>query len=169
MNNNRDHMSQKHLAWHETLEIHELVAFQSIGLLKLKSALPEVKNTPAFSLYSRAIEGLSSNIRDLLAFYPIAPRVEDDFEDDDYRNHDISFYIGDLLALLKTSVRNYAIAITETATPALRKTLKQHLLNAIDQHEAVFLFMEKTGKYPAYNLEKLLTNDMALANRALKK
>lgn len=25
-----------HLAWHETLDLHELVAFQTIGLMKLK-------------------------------------------------------------------------------------------------------------------------------------
>ena len=27
---------RQHLAWHETLEIHELVAFQANGLIKLK-------------------------------------------------------------------------------------------------------------------------------------
>ncbi len=34
--------STHYLAWHETLEIHELVAFQSIGLMKLKKAYPKV-------------------------------------------------------------------------------------------------------------------------------
>lgn len=32
------HQQPQHLAWHETLEIHELVAFQSISLMKLKKA-----------------------------------------------------------------------------------------------------------------------------------
>lgn len=61
-----------HLAWHETLDMHELVAFQTIGLIKLKRA-------------------------------------------------------GDLLGMAKTLVRNYAIAITETATPKLREVLQKQI------------------------------------------
>lgn len=36
---------QNHLAWHETLELHELVAFQSIGLNVRKPG--KVSLTPA--------------------------------------------------------------------------------------------------------------------------
>lgn len=32
------------LAWHETLEMHELVAFQSNELIKLKKMIREVKD-----------------------------------------------------------------------------------------------------------------------------
>jgi spore coat protein F len=35
---------KNHLAWHETLEIHELVAFQVIGLFKLKKQLEKYPN-----------------------------------------------------------------------------------------------------------------------------
>lgn len=157
----------QHLAWHETLEIHELVAFQSVGLLKLKKALPEITDPALKELYVQAIKGLSKNLRELLEFYPLAPR-SDQAEDED-RNEDIPFYAGDLLAFFKTAVRNYAIAITETATPAVRKVLKQHLSNAIDTHAKVYHYMYQKSYYPSYNLQKMLQNDVNLANKALSK
>lgn len=157
----------KHLAWHETLEIHELVAFQSIGLMKLKKAYPEITDPALKGLYNQAIQGLSTSIRELLQFYPMAPRTSE--EDDDIRDDLLPFYAGDLLALFKTGVRNYSIAITETATPALRSVLKQHLMNAIDTHAKVYAFMYGKGLYPSYQLDRLLQNDVNLANKALKK
>ncbi|RKL67036.1 spore coat protein [Salipaludibacillus neizhouensis] len=156
-----------HLAWHETLEIHELTAFQSIGLMKLKKAYPEVTDPALKELYTHAINGLSTNIRELLEFYPLAPRSDED--DDEFRNAETPFYAGDLLVLFKTGVRNYAIAITETATPAVRKVLKQQLIRAIDTHAKVFNYMYEKSYYPSYNLEQLLQNDINLANKALNK
>ncbi|MEW9109585.1 MAG: spore coat protein [Cytobacillus gottheilii] len=156
-----------HLAWHETLEIHELTAFQSIGLMKLKTAYGKVKDPALKELYEQAINGLSANIRELLEFYPLAPR--DDDETDEIREDLLPFYAGDLLALFKTGVRNYSIAITETATPALRTVLKKHLNNAIDTHAKVFTYMYGKSFYPSYNLEKLLQNDVNLANKALQR
>ncbi|MCT8136613.1 spore coat protein [Anaerobacillus sp. CMMVII] len=155
----------KHLAWHETLEIHELVAFQAIGLMKLKKAFPEVTCPTLKKLYTEAITGISTNIRELLRFYDLAPRPERS----EYRDDELPFYAGDLLALFKTSVRNYSIAITETATPELRKVLKQQLNRAIDTHGKVFAYMHERSYYPAYNLNQLLQNDVNLANKALTK
>ncbi|WP_026701486.1 spore coat protein, partial [Salibacterium aidingense] len=86
-----------------------------------------------------------------------------------YRNDDTPFFAGDLLALLKTGVRNYAIAITETATPAVRDVLKRQLMNTIDSHASVFNYMYKRGYYPSYDLHELLKNDVSLANQALSK
>lgn len=155
--------SPKHLAWHETLEIHELVAFQAIGLMKLKKAYPEITDSALKQLYTQAISGLTKNITELLEFYPMAPRSDQD----DERQTDIPFYAGDLLALFKTGVRNYAIAITETATPALRNVLKKHLINSVDTHAKVYNYMYQRGYYPSYDLDKLLQNDVKLANRAI--
>ncbi|WP_066056642.1 spore coat protein [Robertmurraya korlensis] len=157
----------RHLAWHETLEIHELVAFQSIGLMKLKKAFPEVTDPALKNLYNEAIKGLSKNIQDLLKFYPMAPKANR--EDEEIREDLMPFYAGDLLALFKTGVRNYSIAITETATPALRNVLKQHLNAAIDTHAKVYSFMYSKGLYPSYQFDKLLQNDVNLANKALRK
>ena len=39
------HTYPKILAWHETLEMHELVAFQSIGLMKLKIGLNNIQDS----------------------------------------------------------------------------------------------------------------------------
>lgn len=155
---------QKHLAWHETMEIHELVAFQSIGLMKLKKAYREIKDPELKGIYEQSINGISKNIRELLQFYPMAPKPE---RLDEERNDGLPFYSGDLLGLAKTSVRNYAIAITETATPSLRKILTQQLLGAIDLHSKIYQYMYNKGYYPSYNLNKLLSNDRNLANKAL--
>jgi spore coat protein F len=163
MENNPSALRPQHLAWHETLEIHELTAFQSIGLMKLKKALPEVTDSELRALYTQAINGLSSNIVELLEFYPMAPRENHR----DLREDNIPFYAGDLLALFKTGVRNYAIAITETATPGLRSVLKVHLNRAIDTHAKVYNYMYSRNYYPSYNLQQLLQNDVSIAQKAL--
>lgn len=165
----------KHLAWHETLEIHELVAFQSNGLQKLKKSLPEVTDPELKRLYQKAVQGTTRNLRDLLEFFPeMAPlQHRDDYEDmrsieeDDRENPMTGFFAGELLGLAKTTVRNYSIAITETATPAVRRVLKNQLNECIDMHGEVFRYMHDKSFYPAYNLERLLRNDMRLAQRAL--
>ncbi|MDQ0253532.1 spore coat protein F [Evansella vedderi] len=166
-----------HLAWHETLEIHELVAFQSIGLQKLKKSLPEVTDPELRRLYQKAIQGTTRNLRDLLVFFPEMPPFKDredldemrsDSEEEEDREDPMTgFFAGELLGLAKTTVRNYGIAITETATPSVRKVLKRQLSECIDSHEEVFRFMHQRSFYPAYNLETLLKNDMRLAQRAL--
>ena len=158
------HNQPNHLAWHETMEVHELVAFQSVGLVKLKKFIGEVKDAELHALYEHTIKGLESNLEELLRFYSLAPREGEE----DERNMDTGFFSGDLLAFSKTAVRNYAIAITETATPALRQTLNKQMQNAINTHEMVFIFMYKKGLYPAYDLKKLLQNDIKIANNALK-
>ncbi|MNC18113.1 Spore coat protein F precursor [compost metagenome] len=77
------------------------------------------------------------------------------------------FYSGLLLGFAKTAVRSYAIGITETATPKLRETLQKQLNAAILLHGKIFYFMLERGLYPAYDLPKLLSNDVATANKAL--
>lgn len=155
-----------HLAWHETLELHELVAFQSIGLMKIKKALPEVTDPALKALYQQSIIAISNNLNELIRFYQMAPsadRVEVD------RQEDLPFYAGDLLALAKTSVRNYAIAVTETATPMLREVLTKHLLAAVKLHGMVYQYMYQKGMYNSYDLTQLLQNDVNLAQKALSK
>ncbi|MUK88840.1 spore coat protein [Ornithinibacillus sp. L9] len=155
----------RHLAWHETLEIHELVAFQSVGLMKIKNSVGKISDKKLHALYVQTIKDLENNINDLLKFYSLAPRAE---VDEDSARLDQGFFAGDLLAFCKTAVRNYAIAITETATPEVRKTLTNHLQKAINCHANVFNYMYANGLYPAYDIQKLLQNDMNLANKALK-
>ncbi|MFZ3580340.1 spore coat protein [Virgibacillus sp. DJP39] len=153
-----------HLAWHETLEVHELVAFQSLGLMKLKESVGEIKDKELRLLYVTAIKNLEKNIHELLKFYKIAPNPNMDY---DSRKLGTGFYSGDLLVFAKTAVRNYAIAITETATPVLRETLTEQLLKAILLHGEVYEYMNENGLYPSYDLEKLLKNDVRIATKAL--
>jgi spore coat protein F len=156
---------QTTLAWHETLEMHELVAFQSIGLMKLKMGLNNIQDTNLQRIYLQTIEELKMNLNELLQFYPSAPHPG---ESSEYRITD-SFLAGDLLAFAKTAVRNYAVAITETATPALRAVLKKQLNLAVNCHERIYSYMYANGLYPSYNLNELLQNDVMLARNAISR
>lgn len=159
-----DTRNPEHLAWHETLEIHELVAFQAIGLVKLKTAFPEITCPVLKNLYNQSIIAITNNLNELVQFYPLAPNPG---REEDERVDILPFYAGDLLALAKTSVRNYAIAVTETATPVLRSVLTKQLLGAIELHGSVYQYMYERNLYPSYNLNHLLQNDINLVQKAL--
>jgi spore coat protein F len=158
--------NRKKLAWHETLELHEMVAFQSLGLMKLKMSINKVTDTELRELYRLSIRDLEKNLNELLKFYPSAQGYQGR-EEEEVRE-DIGFFAGDLLALSKTMVRNLATAITETATPALRRTFANQLTGAIHGHERVFNYMHKHGYYPAYDLGLLLGHDIENAQKALR-
>jgi spore coat protein F len=157
-------MEQITLAWHETLELHELTVFKTIGLMKLKIGIKQIEDEDLRKIYQRTIKDLELTLGELLQFYPHAPKPG---ESADYRS-DIAFYAGDLLAFSKTEVRYYAVAITETATPILRDILQKHLNLAIKCHEIIFNYMYKNGLYPSYDLNDLFQNDVYLAQKALK-
>src|SRR5690554_8154471 len=95
------------LAWHETLELHELVAFQSNGLVQLKKTVKDVKDPALLKLYKECTHALETNLQELIAFFPQAPAVHHRKEKDP----ETGFYSGSLLGMAKTLVRNYAIAI----------------------------------------------------------
>jgi len=160
-----EHQERKLLAWHETLELHELVAFQSLGLMKLKMSINKVTDPELRELYRKCIHDLEGNLRELLKFYPSAQGYQ--AREEEEVREDIGFFAGDLLALSKTLVRNLAVAITETATPALRKTFTNQLTGAIHGHERVFNYMHKHGYYPAYDLGLLLGHDIQNAQKAI--
>lgn len=153
----------QHLAWHETMEMHELAAFQSNHLIAFKMQITEVKDPQLRALYAETINSLENNLQELLQFYPKAPTVNRGSTSVDMT----AFYAGHLLGFAKTAVRNYAIAITETATPKLRETFQKHLNNAIKLHGDVFYFMYERGYYPSYQLDKLLATDVKNAKTAL--
>ncbi|CEG28359.1 spore coat protein [Bacillus sp. B-jedd] len=154
------------LAWHETLEMHELTAFQSVGLMKTKMGLKRVTDTQLREIYQGTVRDLEENLTELLQFYPSAPGQVGRDDEEDLRE-DNGFYAGDLLAMSKTLVRNYGIAVTETATPQLRRTFTNHLTKAVRGHERIYNYMYSKGLYPSYDLGKLLQNDITLARRAI--
>ncbi|MGG6313390.1 spore coat protein [Paenibacillus macerans] len=144
------------------MELHELVAFQSTHLAVFKKKLPTIQDPALKNLYAETIKALEQNLRELLKFYPMAPSMPRNAGPDM-----TAVEAATLLGFLKTAVRSYAIAITETATPQLRETFQKQLLGAISLHAKVFHFMHQHGHYPAYNLEQLLAHDVKMANSAL--
>lgn len=154
----------RHLAWHETLEVHELVMMQSTALMKMKMFIGEVKDQSLRGIYREGISNLEKNLRELLEFYALAPR-----EDEDERERDLGkgFYAAELLSFTKAAISSYATAVSETATPRLRKVLTNQLVKCIEFHGKVFQYMYDNGLYPAYDLKKLLENDLKNARKAL--
>lgn len=155
----------QHLAWHETLDMHELVMFQANHLIAFKMQLNEVKDSELHALYVESIRSIEQNLKELLVYYPKAPTATRADSVDDMT----AFYAGHLLGFAKTAVRNYAIAITETATPQLRETLQKQLNSAIMLHGKIYYFMHERGLYPSYHLDQLLALDVTVANKALSK
>jgi spore coat protein F len=153
-----------HLAWHETMEMHELAAMQAHGLMDFKMQLPNVQDPTLRGLYTETIHGVEQNLRELVPFYPLAPVAP---APGGTRADLTAFYAGHLLNFAKNSVRNYAIGITETATPSLRETFQRHLIKAVQLHGKVFYFMLQRGYYPAYQLDRLLANDLKMVNQAM--
>ena len=152
----------RHLAWHETLELHELIALQSNCLIHLKKSLKKVTNPELRDLFLFSIRSLEKNIKELVPFISRAPRAYAH-----ERQDDSAFFAGNLLGAAKTSVRTYAAAITETATPELKSVFTKHLNNSIKWHTKVFEYMNKHGYYPAFDLHQLLTNDAENAEKSI--
>jgi hypothetical protein len=50
--------------------MHELVAFKTNGLMKLKKAVHDVNDLDLKKLYFQTIEAIESNLRELLNFIP---------------------------------------------------------------------------------------------------
>lgn len=73
----------------------------------------------------------------------------------------------DLLITSKAAVRNLAVAITETATPSVKKLLRRELDNAIDTHDKIAQYMIKNEMYHAYDLNEQMEHDLEKADIAL--
>jgi len=55
-----------HLAPHETLELHELIAYKNVGLFKLKLMCGMVCDPALKQLYMKAIHATECDIRELM-------------------------------------------------------------------------------------------------------
>src|SRR3954453_6263701 len=73
----------------------------------------------------------------------------------------------DLLISAKSGVRNYAMAVTETGTPEIKEKLTRHLMEALDMHEKVSLYMEEKGWYHAWDTNEQINLDLNNINTAL--
>jgi similar to spore coat protein len=72
-----------------------------------------------------------------------------------------------MLMSAKSAVKNYALAITETATPEVRHTLIQHLEEAVEGHKQISTYMINKGYYHPNDTSKQLQLDMNTAKTAL--
>jgi len=72
----------------------------------------------------------------------------------------------DFLISAKAAVRNYTVAITETATPELRNALREQLRDAIQTHENITNYMVAKGYYHPHELGEQLQVDLTAANTA---
>lgn len=73
----------------------------------------------------------------------------------------------DLLISAKSSVRNYAMAVTEAATPEIKETLIRHLEEAIDMHERLSVYTMERGWYLPWNLDEQIRFDIQTIDTAL--
>lgn len=73
----------------------------------------------------------------------------------------------DLLNAAKAEIKMYALAITETHTPDVRKTFIDHLESAIENHQKITKYMITKGYYHPYNTDWQNDVDMKAVNTAL--
>lgn len=73
----------------------------------------------------------------------------------------------DLLIAAKSGVRNYAIAITEAATPEVRAVLHNQLHESIEMHEEITSYMMSNGWYHPYDTDEQIQLDLKTASTAL--
>jgi similar to spore coat protein len=74
----------------------------------------------------------------------------------------------DLLLSSKSGVRSLAVAITETATPEIKKLLKRELETAIDLHDKIAQYMIEKEMYHAYDIKEQVSQDLKNAKEAMK-
>ncbi len=74
----------------------------------------------------------------------------------------------DLLLSAKSGVRSLAVAITETATPEIKKVLKNELETAIDLHDKIAQYMIEKEMYHAYDIKEQVSQDLKNAKEAMK-
>ncbi|MFP3123595.1 spore coat protein [Ectobacillus funiculus] len=74
----------------------------------------------------------------------------------------------DMLIAAKSAIKQYALAITETATPEIRSTLTQHLEDCINFHKQISDYMVNKGYYFPLDTSKQVQVDTDMADQALK-
>ncbi|MFB4164289.1 spore coat protein [Alteribacillus sp. JSM 102045] len=73
----------------------------------------------------------------------------------------------DLLLSAKAAVRNYAIALTEAASPEVRNVLRNQLQTAINYHGEVSELMMKKKWFHPYNVNQQQLLDITAAQNAI--
>lgn len=79
-----------------------------------------------------------------------------------------SAFAMDFLLAVKTGIRNYGFAITETANPELRRALHKQMEAAIDLHTEISDLMVKKGWLHPHNLKEQFPIDLKSAETAVQ-
>lgn len=74
----------------------------------------------------------------------------------------------DFLMAAKNGVRNYAIALTEIATPEVRMTVRNQMEEAIQMHEKISNLMISKGWLHPYNLSEQFRLDIKSADTTVQ-
>lgn len=73
----------------------------------------------------------------------------------------------DFLIAAKTGIQNYAIALTETASPDIKAVLRRQLDEAISTHEQITNYMMRKGYYRPYHIPEQIELDRKNIQTAL--
>ncbi|WP_211748153.1 spore coat protein [Paenibacillus sp. Marseille-Q4541] len=66
----------------------------------------------------------------------------------------------DFLMNAKSGVRNYAMAVTECASPEIKQILMKQLDEAIDSYEKITTYMMQHGLYHLYHIPEQIQLDL---------
>ncbi|WP_214844359.1 spore coat protein [Exiguobacterium sp. s150] len=75
---------------------------------------------------------------------------------------------ADMLITAKSAIRAYAVAVTETASPEVRKVLVKQMNQAIEDHAEIADYMIQNDMYMAYDIEKQLKHDKDKVDKAME-
>jgi similar to spore coat protein len=73
----------------------------------------------------------------------------------------------DLLLSAKTGIQNYAVALTETASPEIKAVLRKHLDEAVAAHEQITAYMVQNGFYHPYDIREQARIDIKNAETSI--
>ncbi|QHA93105.1 spore coat protein [Bacillus sp. N1-1] len=73
----------------------------------------------------------------------------------------------DLLIAAKSGARNYAMAVTEAQTPEIKELLTRHLVESLNMHEQISVYMEEKGWYRAWDTNEQINLDLKNIDTAL--
>jgi similar to spore coat protein len=76
------------------------------------------------------------------------------------QNQTDQFIATELLIGAKSAVRNYAYALTETASSEVKNILKKHLNSAIEFHDGVSNYMINKGYYIPHDVNRQIQMDI---------
>lgn len=74
---------------------------------------------------------------------------------------------ADFSIAVKSGIKSYAIAISETASPEVRNVLKKQLNDAINMQEKITNYMMTNGYYHPYDPVEQFKMDMKATDAAL--